>query len=96
MDVHRTNARVAFQDDRPAGRLLSSVFLSFGLASRGFEDAFAAAWSDGGARRLWTSQNADLIVALEQGRVIETGRRADIVARNGRYAALLRHQAGAA
>lgn len=44
------------------------------------------------AHRLSTIRNADLIVVLEAGRIIETGRHADLLARGGRYADLLRTQ----
>lgn len=40
------------------------------------------------AHRLSTIENADLIVVMEQGRIIETGTHADLLARQGAYAAL--------
>lgn len=44
------------------------------------------------AHRLSTVQNADLICVLDQGRLIETGRHADLVARGGPYGDLVRSQ----
>jgi ATP-binding cassette subfamily B protein/subfamily B ATP-binding cassette protein MsbA len=44
------------------------------------------------AHRLSTIRNADLIVVLEQGRVIETGNHDSLLAAGGRYADLLRTQ----
>jgi ATP-binding cassette subfamily C protein CydCD len=49
------------------------------------------------AHRLSTVRNADLIVALNEGRVIETGTHNELVAKGGLYAQLVAHQlAGAA
>jgi ATP-binding cassette subfamily B protein len=48
------------------------------------------------AHRLSTVRNADLLVVLEQGRVVEIGDHANLVARNGLYARLIRRQLGAA
>ncbi|MED5575424.1 MAG: ATP-binding cassette domain-containing protein, partial [Pseudomonadota bacterium] len=49
------------------------------------------------AHRLSTVRNADLIVALNEGRVIETGTHDELLAKGGLYAQLVAHQlAGAA
>ena len=48
------------------------------------------------AHRLSTVRHADMLVVLEQGRVAETGDHAELVARNGLYARLIRRQLGAA
>ena len=48
------------------------------------------------AHRLSTVRNADLLVVLEQGRVVEIGDHASLVARNGLYARLIRRQLGGA
>jgi ABC-type multidrug transport system fused ATPase/permease subunit len=42
--------------------------------------------------RLRVAQDADLVVVLDGGRVVEQGRHADLVARNGLYARLWRVQ----
>jgi ABC-type multidrug transport system fused ATPase/permease subunit len=44
------------------------------------------------AHRLSTVRNADLLAVLEQGRLAETGSHADLLARGGLYARLIRHQ----
>ncbi|MDB1086807.1 ABC transporter ATP-binding protein [Streptomyces sp. ACA25] len=46
------------------------------------------------AHRLTTAARADRVVVLDHGRVVEDGRHADLLARNGRYAALWRTYAG--
>ncbi len=48
------------------------------------------------AHRLSTVRDADLIVAMEDGRVVEQGRHDDLTARRGLYARLVRHQMAAA
>jgi ATP-binding cassette subfamily C protein CydCD len=50
------------------------------------------------AHRLSTVRDADLIVVLDQGRVVEAGTHADLVSKPGLYAELISHQtrAGAA
>lgn len=45
------------------------------------------------AHRLSTVRNADLIVVLDQGRIVEQGSHAALLARNGHYAHLVRSQA---
>jgi ATP-binding cassette subfamily C protein CydCD len=44
------------------------------------------------AHRLSTVRNADHIVVLDEGRVIESGKHADLVARGSLYARLVAHQ----
>jgi ATP-binding cassette subfamily C protein CydCD len=46
------------------------------------------------AHRLSTVRNADFIVVLDRGRVAEIGGHAELVARNGLYARLIRRQLG--
>jgi len=44
------------------------------------------------AHRVATVRAADQIVVLEEGRVVESGRHADLVARGGTYARLAQRQ----
>jgi ATP-binding cassette subfamily B protein len=44
------------------------------------------------AHRISTVRDADQILVLDQGRLIERGRHEDLVARNGLYAELYRKQ----
>ncbi len=44
------------------------------------------------AHRLSTIQNADLIIVLEQGRIVETGTHIELLARNGLYRKLIEMQ----
>ncbi|HEX5319561.1 MAG TPA: ABC transporter ATP-binding protein [Stellaceae bacterium] len=44
------------------------------------------------AHRLSTVRNADRLVVLDRGRLVETGSHAELVARNGLYARLIRRQ----
>ena len=44
------------------------------------------------AHRLSTVRDADLIIVLDQGRVVEAGRHADLVSKPGLYAELISHQ----
>ncbi|KVZ02674.1 ATP-binding cassette domain-containing protein [Burkholderia stagnalis] len=45
------------------------------------------------AHRLSTVRNADLILVIEHGKVVEAGRHAELMARQGAYARLVAHQA---
>jgi ATP-binding cassette, subfamily B, bacterial MsbA len=44
------------------------------------------------AHRLSTIENADLIVVMDEGRLVESGTHAELIARGGQYAALHRMQ----
>ena len=44
------------------------------------------------AHRLSTVENADRIIVMSEGRIVESGRHAELLAANGPYAALYRHQ----
>ena len=44
------------------------------------------------AHRLSTVESADCIVVLDAGQIVETGTHQELLARNGRYAALYRMQ----
>ena len=44
------------------------------------------------AHRLSTIRNADVILALDQGEIIERGSHAELLQRNGYYAGLMRQQ----
>ena len=44
------------------------------------------------AHRLSTVENADLIVVMESGRIVEQGRHAELIVQDGRYAELYRMQ----
>jgi ATP-binding cassette subfamily C protein CydCD len=48
------------------------------------------------AHRLSTVRNADLLVVLDRGRLVELGSHAELLARNGLYARLIRRQLGGA
>ena len=44
------------------------------------------------AHRLSTVRDADQIIVLEQGRIIEQGTHSDLIARNGSYFQLVKNQ----
>jgi ATP-binding cassette, subfamily B, bacterial len=44
------------------------------------------------AHRLSTVRNADIILVLDQGRIVERGSHEDLLAHNGYYATLIRNQ----
>jgi ABC-type multidrug transport system fused ATPase/permease subunit len=48
------------------------------------------------AHRLSTVRNADLIVVMDDGQIVETGTHRDLLARGGAYAALARAQSSMA
>ncbi|MGA8398763.1 MAG: ABC transporter ATP-binding protein [Stellaceae bacterium] len=48
------------------------------------------------AHRLSTVRNADFLVVLDRGHIVETGSHAELVGRNGLYARLIRRQLGGA
>ncbi|HWD58694.1 MAG TPA: ABC transporter ATP-binding protein [Stellaceae bacterium] len=48
------------------------------------------------AHRLSTVRNADILVVLDRGQIVEVGSHGELVARNGLYARLIRRQLGAA
>ena len=48
------------------------------------------------AHRLSTVRNADLLAVLDRGRLVETGTHAELLARNGLYARLIRRQVAGA
>jgi subfamily B ATP-binding cassette protein HlyB/CyaB len=46
------------------------------------------------AHRLSAVQDADQIIVIEQGRIVEGGTHNELIAKNGYYSRLCRHQSG--